>query len=58
MKYLITTEGTNTPFYTQWFEPEKHFNKDLGMVVYDLYEELYTTDGITWNEISVKHLLN
>ena len=56
MKYLITTEGTNTPFYTQWFEPEKHFNKDLGMVVYDLYEELYTTDGVTWNEILVDHL--
>ena len=58
MRYLITTEGTHPPFFTKWFEPENHFNKDLGMVVYDLHEEMYTTDGITWNEISVTHLLN
>ena len=56
MRYLITTEGTHPPFFTKWFEPENHFNKDLGMVVYDLHEEMYTTDGVTWNEILVDHL--
>lgn len=56
MRYLITTKEANEPFFTQWFEPENHFNGDLGMIVYDLLKFKYTTDGKTWNDIEFDHL--
>ncbi len=55
MRYLITT-STNQPFLTNWYEFENHFNADLGMVVYDLELEKYTTDGFTWFDIKSDHL--
>jgi len=54
MRYLITT-NIQPPALTKWFEPEM-FNPDIGMTVYDLYLNSYTTDGKTWNEIIVDHL--
>lgn len=56
MRYLITTKKTYSPFLTKWFEPENHFNSDLDMVVYDLVENKYTTDGKKWHDIEVDHL--
>ena len=55
MRYLITTKN-NTPFLTNWFEPENHFNSDDGMIVYDLKLEEYTTDGVNWYEIEIDRL--
>jgi hypothetical protein len=56
MRYLITTKEMETPFLTAWFEPENHFNPEVGMIVYDLHENKFTTDGKTWKEIEVDHL--
>lgn len=42
--------------FTDWFDSENHFNASVGMVVYDLYEELYTIDGVTWHTIERDHL--
>ena len=55
MRYLITTNN-NTPFFTEWFDVENHFNKDVDMAVYDLSENRYTTDGVNWNRIMEDHL--
>lgn len=55
MRYLITSQFFE-PFYSQWFEPNNHFNPYVDMVVYDLLEQKYTTDGVTWLEIKKDHL--
>jgi hypothetical protein len=55
MKYLITT-NVQPPFYTEWFDPDNHFNAEVGMIVYDLDADQYTTDGVTWKEIEWDHL--
>ena len=41
---------------TKWFEPENHFNPDIEMIVYDLVEYKFTTDGKTWHDIEADHL--
>ena len=56
MRYLITTNEAYGPFLTNWFDPENHFNKEIGMIVYDLVKHIYTTDGTTWNDIELDHL--
>lgn len=55
MRYLITAKNSD-PFLTKWFDPENHFNIDLDMVVYDLSENKYTTNGTNWIEIEIDHL--
>jgi hypothetical protein len=55
MQYLITTKD-HEPFLTKWFEPENNFNPDVEMVVYDLYNNTYTSDGVIWLELNVDHL--
>lgn len=55
-QYLITTKETYEPFFTEWFDTENHFNPDLDMIVYDLYNHKYTTDGNTWHNIESDHL--
>lgn len=55
MRYLITTKEVKSPFLTKWFEFENHFNPDVGMIVYDLFENKFTTDGQTWFDIEVDH---
>lgn len=55
MRYLTTTKAYE-PFFTKWFEPENHFNDELGMIVYDLVENKYTTDGLEWHDIAIYHL--
>ena len=54
-QYLITTK-TGEPFFTDWFDPENNFNAEAGMVVYDLFNYLYTTDGKNWKDIQEDHL--
>ncbi len=55
MRYLITTK-TGAPFLTKWYMPENHFNSGLGMIVYDLIEYKYTTNGTDWQDIEEDHL--
>lgn len=56
MRYLITTKEVKSPFLTEFFEPENHFNQDVEMIVYDLLECTFTTDGKTWHDIEIDHL--
>lgn len=59
MRYLITTNlylSGQPPFLTNYFEAEKDFNSEIDMVVYDLYLNKYTEDGINWYEIEFDHL--
>jgi len=55
MRYLITMKE-HEPVLTKWFDAENNFNLDADMVVYDLVEDLYTTNGVDWYEISIDHL--
>jgi len=52
MRYLITTIE-ESPFMTELFMPENNFSQ--GMIVYDLYEDKYMTDGKTWRDIEYDH---
>lgn len=51
MRYLITTIDF-TPFYSAYFDAENHFNAEIGMVVFDLHNDTYTTDGENWKAIN------
>ena len=55
MRYLVTTNVSH-PFLTDWFDSESHFDADVEMVVYDLFEKLFSTDGKSWNKIAFDHL--
>lgn len=56
MRYLITTNETDKPFFTDWFDSENNFNPHIGMIVYDLVRLEFTTDGKTWKPIDIDHL--
>jgi hypothetical protein len=51
--YLIT-QSPYEPFIPQYYEYENHYVK--GMIVYNLLNKKYTTDGINWINISFDHL--
>lgn len=55
MRYLVTSQFY-TPFLTDWFDSENHFNPDAEMIVYDLVEKKYTHNGVDWFDLSVDHL--
>lgn len=54
MNYLVTIPN-EAPFVTPHFT-EEFFNKEIGMIVYDLIYFKFTTDGKTWQEIPEDHL--
>lgn len=54
-RYLITIPNKE-PFLSHWFDADNHFNAELGMVVFDLANGLYTTDGKNWKELNENHL--
>lgn len=56
MTYLITTKEVASPFLTDFFDPENHFNPDVEMIVYDLIQCKFTTDGEVWHDIKVDQL--
>jgi hypothetical protein len=56
MRYLITSNEAKSPFLTKWYDFENHFNEEIGMIVYDLVELKFTTDGKTWFDIEIDHL--
>ena len=51
--YLIT-QHLLEPFITQYYEYENCYVK--GMIVYNLINKTYTTDGLNWMDISIDHL--
>jgi len=53
MQYLIQPIDSE-PFFTKWFEPENNFMP--GMIVYDMHNLTYSTDGKVWKEIEIDHL--
>lgn len=54
-RYLITT-FLGEPFLTDYFTVENCFDAQEGMIVYDLFEEKYTKDGVSWIDIERDHL--
>jgi len=56
MRYLITYHNGETPFLTNYFDPENHWNDKLDMVVYDLATNQYMEDGWRWKIIEEDHL--
>ena len=56
MRYLITTNDGENPFYTNYYSHENHFNTEIGMIVFDLYSKKYTNDGTQWQTIGIDHL--
>ena len=50
MNYLITMDNQE-PFLTNWFEYENNFQEGAGMIVYNLLDITYTTDGVNWQDI-------
>jgi hypothetical protein len=55
MRYLITTKCA-FPFLTDRFDAKNNFNGEVGMVVYDLLERKFTTDGNVWHDIEIDEL--
>ena len=53
MRYLVIIPN-QTPTYSQWFDAENHFED--GMTIFDLINDVYTTDGVNWQEIEFDHL--
>lgn len=54
-QYLITMDGEE-PFFTAWFDYDNNYRKDLNMVVYDLWNHQYSTDGLEFKDIESDHL--
>jgi hypothetical protein len=55
-RYLVTITDTKESFFTNFYLHENHFNKDVGMVIYDLENGLETRDGVTWTKVPIDHL--
>jgi hypothetical protein len=51
MEYLVIFE--NKAFYTNYFDKDKY---QVGMTVFNMWEDVFTTDGKTWNEIDIDTL--
>lgn len=55
MRYLIYfKDGLNDPFYTEWYNYENNYIE--GMIVFDLVNFIWTTDGKTWKETAIDNL--
>ena len=53
MQYLIIPKE-GQPFLTKWYDYNNNYTE--GMMVYDLDNFCYTTDGKTWNDLPIDHL--
>lgn len=53
MRYLVTynENGMQKAFYTNWFDAENHFNADVQMIVFDLYNHKYMINSTGWSDI-------
>lgn len=54
-RYLITMDGEE-PFTTEWYDFQNNYRADLNMIVYDLHNNLYSTNGIDYKELENDHL--
>lgn len=55
MRYLVTfDDDKNGAFLSKWFDYENFYRS--GMIVYDLSNFTYTTDGENWTPIPEDHL--
>lgn len=48
-RYLIVP-AFGVPFLTIWYDYDQHYEQ--GMKVFDFRTMMFTSDGITWNQIS------
>lgn len=48
MSYLIITPDHHA-FLTNWFDVDNHYSP--GMIVIKLWAQVYTADGVTWQEL-------
>ena len=55
MRYLIIVQG-EPPYYTKWYTNENCWRDNCGMMVFDLMNHEYTTNGIDWKDIIEDHL--
>lgn len=57
MRYLVTGTGIS-PFFTNWFDIESHYNPEYDMVVFDLINGEYYDGNINkvWIIIEEDHL--
>ena len=53
MKYLVM-HPDYSPFLTNWFDYQNHYIEK--MVIYNLINQTYSRDGITWLELSIDNL--
>ena len=53
MHYLIHPKDSE-PFLTRYYDYANHFED--GMIVYNLWNQTYSTDGITWKPIEIEQL--
>jgi hypothetical protein len=51
MRYLVFSKGFS-PFYTFTF----NFIDNVEMIVFDLYKQKYTQNGIDWDNIEIDKL--
>jgi hypothetical protein len=58
MQYLVTylDNGVQKAFYTNWFDVDNNFNSDVGMIVYDLWNDKYMVNSLGWTDITNDHL--
>lgn len=58
MRYLITytEDKIQKVFFTDWFEVENNYNRELDMVVIDLKYNQYFNSQMKWLEIQFDHL--
>jgi hypothetical protein len=52
MNYLIYHNGES--FYTNWFSVDNHYM--AGMIVFDLWLDKFTDNGVYWIQIKQDHL--
>lgn len=56
MRYLVTRANAIIPFVTNIYDYENHWFDNIGMVIYNLQDLMYTTDGKTWLPIEIDQL--
>lgn len=50
MRYLVSDNSENKPFYTDGFNME-NFSEETEMIIFDLVLDRYTIDGKHWSDI-------
>ena len=56
MRYLVTEMDGFSPFLTDVYDYDNNWDDRIGMLIYDLQNLAYTTDGKNWNSIEQDQL--